>query len=366
MRRAIELAWRGDYTTKPNPLVGCVISDNNSIVAEGWHQRAGQPHAERIALAQAAEQKINVQGLTAYVTLEPCSHFGRTSPCADALIDSGIGRCVVAMQDPNPCVSGQGIERMRQAGIKVEVGLLAAEARQLNPSFLYAMAHQRPYVTLKTAASLDGRTAMQNGESQWITGSESRQEVHRLRAKNQAILTGVGTVQADDPSLNVRLNPTECQALNLSQEDCLPLTVILDTDLKMSSEAKILQQGSSVIFCSETALKANTKRFPNQVEIIAAPVEPNQGLNLSFVLNWVSQYKDIQRIMIEAGAGLSASFVKQGLVNELHVFLAPVIMGSEARAMFDLPEIRNMSDKIEYKIDSIAQFGQDVRLILKP
>ena len=369
MRRALELAAQGVYSTKPNPAVGCVISKDNQIIAEGWHHKAGGPHAERVALADAKAKGVSVEGATAYVTLEPCSHFGRTPPCADGLVEAGIARCVVAMLDPNPQVAGRGMTRLQQAGIEIQSGLFESEAEALNRAFLFAMRQQRPYVFLKMASSLDGRTAMANGESQWITGAQSRQSVHQLRARVGAIITGIGTVLADDPSLNVRLSHEQLMAMQLDEQDCYPVRVLLDSALQVSADAKLLNQpGKTIIYCSSQAYQAQSKNMqglPENVTVSVVEYDAD-GLSLKAVLQDLWLTHGINSVLVEAGATLAGAFVRSGLVNELHAYMAPVLMGSSARSMFELPELAAMSDKIEFSIDSMQQFGEDIRLILQP
>lgn len=368
MRQALELAKNGLYSTKPNPAVGCVLVQDGKVIAQGWHHKAGMPHAERVALANAKQAGIEVAGCTAYVTLEPCSHYGRTPPCAEGLIDAKIARCVVAMLDPNPQVAGRGMQMLQNAGIEVVSAVCEAEAEALNQSFLFAMRHRRPYVWLKMASSLDGKTAMANGESQWITGPESRLEVHRLRARAGAIITGIGTVQADNPSLTVRLPAGELANMHLDDSDAAPLRVILDTNLSISAEAQILQQaGKTLICCSAQALAADNAENlrSDHVEIVAMPLQ-NGRIDLSAVLEYLFKEKSVIGVMVEAGATLAGAFIQQGLVNELHSYIAPCLLGSDARGMFSLLEMVTMQDKIEFEIADTARFGEDIRLILKP
>ncbi len=367
MQKAIDLARKGLYSTKPNPAVGCVLVKDGIIAGEGWHQKAGQPHAERVALANAGEK---AQGSTAYVTLEPCSHFGRTPPCADGLIEAKVARVVVAMRDPNPLVAGQGIQRIENAGIEVVVGVLEAEAKAINLGFIRKMEKQLPFVRLKMASSLDGRTAMNNGESHWITGEESRREVHKMRALSGALITGIGTVLADDPSLTVRLTDEELAALNLTQENCHPIRVVLDPNLSMPTDAKMLSlPGRTILMTS----KETTDRAPELVEILhnqgiemVAVSAQDDHLDIESILRYLAEVEDINDVMVESGAIVAGAFMQSGLVNELHSFIAPSLMGNAAKPMFVLPGIDSMEQKMNFQIQSMDRFGDDVRLILVP
>lgn len=368
MRQALDLAKNGIYSTKPNPAVGCVLVLNGKVIAQGWHHKAGMPHAERVALANAKQAGIDVTGSTAYVTLEPCSHYGRTPPCTEGLIEAGIARCVVATLDPNPQVAGRGLQRLQTSGVEVVSGVCEAQAEAINTSFLFSMRNQRPYVWLKMASSLDGKTAMANGESQWITGPESRLEVHRLRARAGAIITGMGTVQADNPSLTIRLPVDELSRMQLDATDTAPLRVILDTNLTISEDAKILQQaGKTLICCSAQAVRSDKVQdlISDNVEIVAMPLHHGK-IDLSSVLKYLFKEKSIIGVLVEAGATLAGAFIEQGLVNELHSYVAPCLLGSDARGMFALPNMQSMHDKIEFEIADTAKFGDDIRLILLP
>ena len=370
MQQALELAQKGRYSTRPNPAVGCVLVKDNQVVGTGWHQRAGEPHAERHALAQAQH---HAHGATAYVTLEPCSHFGRTAPCADGLIEGGVKRVYIAMLDPNPLVSGQGVQRLEQAGIEVITGLFGEEAEALNRGFVRRMEQGMPYVVLKMASSLDGRIAMANGESQWITGSESRLEVHKLRAASGAIITGIGTVLADDPSLTVRLPEKILLELNLdvnNPSEFQPLRVVLDPFLKMPLTAKMLSGiGDTLIITSRVTLKTQPERvakFRRQnIEVVAVPCQANR-LELRSILQYLAKEQQVNTVMVESGATVAGSFVEKGLVDELHSFIAPCLLGNKAKPMFNLPTIYSMANKFQLNIHSVDLFGQDVRLVLTP
>lgn len=367
MQQAIDLAKKGLYSTKPNPAVGCVLVKEGEVVGQGWHQKAGQPHAERVALANAGNQ---AHGATAYVTLEPCSHFGRTPPCADGLIEAQVAKVVVAMQDPNPVVSGQGIERIRKAGIEVLVGVLESEAKQINLGFIRNMEKQLPFVRLKMASSLDGRTAMENGESYWITGEESRLEVHRMRARCGALITGIGTVLADNPSLTVRLTDDELAKLNLNQENCHPIRVVLDPNLSMPLDAKMLSlPGRTILMTSrETAERSSEvvdAIHAKGVEMVAVSAE-NDRLDIESILRYLAEVEQINDVMVESGAIVAGAFIQSGLVNEIHSFIAPSLMGNMAKPMFVLPGLDCMDDKINLSIQSMDRFGEDARIILVP
>lgn len=370
MQRALDLAEKGIYSTKPNPAVGCVITQDSKIVGEGWHQQAGQLHAERLALLDAQQQGHSVKGATAYVTLEPCSHTGRTSPCSDALIEAGVGRVVVAMQDPNPLVCGQGIQKLQAANIPVNVGLMQERAESLNLGFIQTMKTQLPFVRLKMATSLDGRTAASNGESQWITGDEARKAVHFMRAKHGALITGIGTVLADDPSLTVRLSDEELASVNLTQENCHPIRVILDPHMSMPLDAKMLSlPGRTIVMTSKASVESQRSQidafYAKGVELVAVAAQEDV-LDLESVLHYLAQEEKVTDVMIEAGSIVAGAFMRSGFVNELHCFVAPTIMGDKAKPMFTLPGLEAMSDKLPLAFQSCNMVGQDVHLVLTP
>jgi len=349
MARALQLAERGLYTTDPNPRVGCVLVKDHHIVGEGWHERAGEAHAEVHALKAAGK---SAQGSTAYVTLEPCCHHGRTPPCSEALIKAGVTRVVVAMRDPHSQVDGGGIRQLQEAGIAVQSGLLEQPARQLNPGFIRRMQTGRPWVRLKLAMSLDGRTAMASGESQWITGAAARQDVQRWRARSSAILTGVGTVLADDPSMTVRLGDTGRQ----------PLRVIIDTNLSTPARAKILQQpGQTVIMtCSEDEAMREELRNAG-AEVITVPPDAHNTVDLAAVLDQLGEL-EINELHVETGATLAGSLMQAGLVDELIVYMAPVLLGDAARGLFHLPGLESMADRVPLQIKDIRAIGEDWRI----
>lgn len=356
MAQAIKLAERGLYTTDPNPRVGCVLVRDGQVIGQGWHEYAGQPHAEINALQDAAN---DVTGATAYVTLEPCSHHGRTPPCSQALIDAGIARVICAMRDPNPLVAGKGIEQLRQAGIRVEDGLLTAEAEKLNPGFLKRMREQRPYVRCKLAMSLDARTAMANGESKWITGPKAREDVHRLRARSSAIMTGIATVIADDPLLTYRLDASHGEVSKAAQ----PLRVILDTQGRLKSEAALLQQPGKTLVLTGNSQALSILQSEN-VEIRQVELE-NNHVALPAVLQVLAE-EQINEVLLEAGATLSGTMLQAGLVDELIIYLAPVLMGDNARGLLHLPGLEHMADRMHMRITDVRAVGQDWRITARP
>ncbi|MES9972469.1 MAG: bifunctional diaminohydroxyphosphoribosylaminopyrimidine deaminase/5-amino-6-(5-phosphoribosylamino)uracil reductase RibD [Candidatus Thiodiazotropha sp.] len=360
MARAIQLAKLGWYSTHPNPRVGSLIVMDGEIIGSGYHRRAGEPHAERNALAKAGSA---ARGATLYVTLEPCCHQGRTPPCTDALIESGIKRVVVAMPDPNPQVAGRGIEQLRQAGIQVTEGVLQAQAQALNPGFIKRMTQGLPFIRCKMAMSLDGRTAMANGESQWITSPAARADVQRLRAQSAAILTGVGTLLADDPSMNVRLSGRE---LGLDQDIPVPhpLRVVLDPQLATPVDAKMLGlPGPTLIICSDEEHLHGAPLESAGAQIVRLPGD-EQRLDLQQVVRYLGQ-QEINEVLLESGATLAGAMLEQGLVDELIVYQAPHLMGSEGRSLFLLPGIAQMTDRIPLQVTDLRQIGPDIRITAK-
>jgi diaminohydroxyphosphoribosylaminopyrimidine deaminase/5-amino-6-(5-phosphoribosylamino)uracil reductase len=350
MARALKLAERGLATTHPNPRVGCVIARDDKIVAEGWHERAGAPHAETMALAAAGDA---ASGATAYVTLEPCSHFGRTAPCADALIGARIARVVFAIEDPNPRVGGAGAQRLRDAGIRVESGLLPLEAEELNNGYLSRMRRGRPWVRVKLAMSVDGRTALANGSSRWITGEQSRDDVQRWRARSSAVLTGVGTVLADDPRLDVRSNDVERQ----------PLRVILDHRLRTPPEARVLGKPGEVLLFSvsdDPALRAGLEEKGARIERLS-----NSLLDLGTVLARLAEL-EINEVLVEAGPTLAGAFVQAGFADEILLYVAPVLLGPQARPLLQLRELGDLADVRRFTLIDVCSLGADLRLRLRP
>lgn len=352
MARALQLAEQGLWTTTPNPRVGCVLVSNGEIVGEGWHVKAGEPHAEVYALRMAGER---ARGATAYVTLEPCAHFGRTPPCAKGLIEAGVGRVVAAMQDPNPLVAGKGLAMLADAGIATATGLLESEARELNIGFVSRMTRGRPWLRLKAAASLDGKTALNNGVSQWITGPEARRDGHRWRARACAILTGIGTVRDDDPQLNVRDVETSRQ----------PLRVVVDSRLEMPLTARMLQSGGPVLIAA--AVDDPVRRAALQAqgaEVLCLP-NPHGKVALPDLLLALGQ-RGINEVHAEAGFKLNGSLLREGLVDELLLYLAPCLIGHDAAGLFNLPALTALTNKTQLKIRDLRQLGQDIRLIARP
>ncbi len=350
MARALRLAERGLNTASPNPRVGCVLVRDGKIIGEGWHERAGEPHAEVHALRVAGDA---AHGATAYVTLEPCSHHGRTPPCADALIAAQVARVVVAVQDPNPLVAGQGNFRLKSAGIEVEVGLMEAAARELNIGFFARMTRGMPWVRSKIAASLDGRTALGNGQSKWITGAEARQDVQHWRARSCAVLTGIGTVLADDPQLNVR-------GAGYSRQ---PLRVVVDSYLRISPGARILG-GSNVVVYTAT-------HDPNKiaaVEQAGARVtmlpDAERRVDLPAALRDLAA-QGCNEVLVEAGSALNGSLVQAGLVDELVLYLAPQLLGDAARGIAHLGELTSLDQRVELEWQDVRHVGKDLRIVAR-
>ena len=349
MAHALRLAERGLYSTSPNPRVGCVLVHNNQIISSGWHEKAGCPHAEIIALRQAGQR---ARYATAYITLEPCSHHGRTPPCANALIEAGIARVVMAMQDPNPIVSGRGRAMLEQAGINVQADLLHDEAQALNRGFVSRMTRRRPWVRLKIAASLDGRIALKNGASQWITGNAARLDGHRWRARSCAIMTGIGTVKADNPQLTVR-------DLNVVRQ---PTKVVVDSKLDISYDARLLQEGNIVIFT------ANPERSEEKVMLeergVRIFVEPNESGKVD-VHKMLSRLADLEmnEILVEAGGELSGVLIEAGLVDEIIFYFSPQLLGDCAQPMLRLPELTELHNSKKLTIRDVRMIGKDFRMI---
>lgn len=360
MARALELARKGVYSTHPNPRVGCVIVRDGEIVGEGWHVRAGEPHAEVHALRQAGDK---AKDATAYVTLEPCSHHGRTPPCADALVNAGVARVVAAMQDPNPDVAGRGLLRLMGAGIAVQSGVLESEARALNKGFLKRMEHGLPYVRVKLAMSLDGRTAMASGESQWITGPEARSAVQRLRAQSSVVLTGADTVLADNARLTVRpdelgLN-AELTALAATRP---PLRVLVDGRLRVPLDAPFFKAGNAlVVTCAAASAR---ERYHDEGHDMLALPSSGGHVDLRKLLVELAA-RGVNDVLVEAGPKLAGAFTRLGLVDEFQIFVAGKFMGSSARPLLDLP-LAQMSEALELKIVEMRAVGNDWRVIAIP
>lgn len=351
MARALALAAQGLNTTTPNPRVGCVLMRDGQIVGEGWHRRAGEAHAEVHALQAAGSLAA---GATAYVTLEPCSHFGRTPPCCDALIQAGVARVVAAMEDPNPLVAGSGLARLRAAGISTAHGLLAEEARELNIGFVSRMTRGRPWLRLKAASTLDGKTALNNGVSQWITGSAARDDGHRWRARACAILTGIGTVKEDNPQLNVRAVPCERQ----------PLRIVVDARLEVPLAARILQGAPALIAtASEDAGRAAALRAAGH-EVVVLP-NPAGKVDLPALLHALGE-RGINEVHAEAGFKLNGSLLREGCVDELLLYLAPMLVGDAAQGLFNLTALTALDQAIRLDIRDLRRIGDDFRILARP
>ena len=348
MSQALQLAEKGLYSTSPNPRVGCVIVRDGKIAGSGWHVQTGQPHAEINALNIAGRA---AQGATVYLTLEPCSHYGRTHPCAEALIRAKVAKVIIAMQDPNPLVAGRGASLLKQSGINVLVGLMGEWAKDLNVGFVSRMTNNRPWVRMKIAASLDGKTALNNGVSQWITGEAARHDGHRFRARSCAVLTGIGTVLEDDPQLSVRFIETSRQ----------PLRIIIDSQLKIPTTAKVLRGEGELIFTTTD----NKERISALKEAGARPIIlPNEKgkIDLAGLMQILADF-EINELLVEAGNRLSSAFIREGLVDELIIYLAPHLIGNRAMGMLQLPELTDLSEKYNLKIKDLRMVGEDIRIM---
>lgn len=379
MGKAIELAKNGLYTTDPNPRVGCVIVNDGQIVGSGWHQFSGQPHAEPIALADAG---ASAKGATAYVTLEPCSHFGKTPPCCEALIKAGVSRVVAAMVDPNPEVSGSGLNKLRDAGIDVITDIMANDSAELNPGFIKRMKTGLPFVRCKMAMSLDGRTAMESGESQWITGPDARAEVHKLRARSSIVVTGVESVLIDNPSLTVRPEEFELES-EPSLGKVQPMKAIVDSNLKTPLSSKIFKNEAKVIIFTAVDLDSDSKSkygsesrsemdmtqnyHINQLQSVATIVsipDKNRRVDLKAMIRHLGEI-GCNEVLIESGATLAGAMVQDNLIDEILIFMAPKLLGSKARPLFNLP-FDKMSDQVGVEISHIEAIGIDWLITLKP
>ena len=351
MGRALELAAKGLYTTKPNPRVGCVIARDTEIVAEGWHREAGKAHAEIEALDVAGDR---ARGADLYVNLEPCCHVGRTDACAPALVDAGVRRVVIAMEDPNPKVSGNGIKALKEAGIDVTVGPRANAARELNEGFVLRMEKGRPLVRVKLAATIDGRTAAVDGSSQWITSTEARKDVHHWRAASAAVVTGIGTVKADDPRLNARLDSDLVQ----------PVRVVLDGNARLDPGAALFQVDGPVLVVTAGEQDGDAYGFDARTELINLQGDDGR-VDLAALVMELGE-RGCNDILVEAGAGVAGAFAARDLVDEYLLYLAPDLLGSGGRGMFELRGIRNLVDRIPLEIQEVQQLGRDLRLRLRP
>jgi diaminohydroxyphosphoribosylaminopyrimidine deaminase/5-amino-6-(5-phosphoribosylamino)uracil reductase len=352
MARALTLARRGLYTTDPNPRVGCVIVSEGRVVGEGWHERAGEPHAEIHALREAGE---SARGATVYLTLEPCCHHGRTPPCSDALIRAGITRLVAAMRDPNPQVAGQGFAQLQQHGIAAEYGLMQAEAEALNPGFVERMQRARPFVRVKLAASLDGRTALANGASKWITGEAARADVQKWRARSSAILTGIGTVLADDPALTVR-------SLDIGRQ---PLRVVVDSGLRCPPTARLLREPGRTLIVASHDRARRAQALQDAGAEVMVQNNASARVDLGGLMTELAA-REINELLVEAGASLCGALLRAGLVNELLLYYAPHIMGDGERGMFQIGPLAEMRDRIALDVTDMRRIGRDLRIIARP
>jgi diaminohydroxyphosphoribosylaminopyrimidine deaminase / 5-amino-6-(5-phosphoribosylamino)uracil reductase len=356
MERALALAKRGMYTTDPNPRVGCVLVKNDEVIGEGFTQPAGQDHAEVRALKDARSRGHDLRGATAYVTLEPCSHFGRTPPCANALIEAQVGRVVAAMEDPNPQVSGRGLKMLRDAGIEVRCGLLAHEASELNIGFVTRMTRGRPWVRMKVAASLDGRTGLPSGESQWITGEAARADGHAWRARASAILTGIGTVKEDDPRMTVRAVDTPRQ----------PKRVLIDSQLEVPPTAQILAGAPTLIFCGDLddrhaeRAAALRERGAELVQMANA----DGKVDLPAMLKVLGE-RQVNELHVEAGYKLNGSLLREGCVDELLIYLAPSLLGTDSMSMFNLVAPETLEGRMRLNFHSVDRIGDDLRILAR-
>ena len=353
MAQALRLARLGLYSTTPNPRVGCVLVQDGAVIGAGHTQPAGQNHAEIEALADARARAADARGATAYVTLEPCSHYGLTPPCVEALVAAGVARVVAAMEDPNPLVAGQGLERLRSAGIETACGLMAAEAAELNVGFVARMTRGRPWLRLKIAASLDGKTALNNGRSQWLTGAAARVDGHRWRARACAILTGIGTVRDDDPRLSVRDVVTDRQ----------PLKVVVDSRLELPLSAQLLTGGAVLVAAAQADGEKIEALRRAGAEVLVLP-NPRGKVDLAALMRALAG-RGINEIHAEAGAKLNGSLLREGLVDELLLYLAPMLLGDAARGMFGLPELADLAGRQSLDITDLCRVGADIRILAR-
>lgn len=359
MLQALSLATKGLYSTDPNPRVGCVIVNQDRVVGEGWHPKAGDPHAEIFALRSA--DKL-ARGATAYVTLEPCCHYGRTPPCTLALIQAGIARVVAAMEDPNPLVAGKGLSQLREAGITTEVGVCHAQATELNQGFISRVTRQRPWIRAKIAMSLDGRITSASGESQWITGPLARQDGHLWRARSSAIMTGIGTVIADNPRLNVRLDPDRLIA---ASEEAIrqPQRIVLDPTLASTPTLNIFQPPGQTLIVTHINDQDRLALFQEKGISIISIAGKGQTLDLSQTLTALCAHdQDLNEIHLEAGAALTGAMLEAGLIDELILYIAPKLLGDRGKGVFHLPHLEFLNQAIPLKLHDISLIGEDVRM----
>jgi diaminohydroxyphosphoribosylaminopyrimidine deaminase/5-amino-6-(5-phosphoribosylamino)uracil reductase len=353
MARAIALTERGRETATPNPNVGCVIVKEGRIIGEGWHAKAGEPHAEALALAAASESP---EGSTVYVTLEPCAHHGRTGPCADKLAAARVARVVASLQDPFPEVNGKGAARLREAGIRVDVGLMEAQAREVHRGFLSRVTRGRPWITIKAAASLDGRIALANGESRWITSEAARRDVHAMRARACAVLTGIGTVLRDDPELTVRHVACSRQ----------PRRILIDSRLDVSPEAKILKGEPPIIFTVSPDPRKRGILEASGAEVVAAPLDPAKPgkTDLAAIARELGR-RGFNEVMVETGTKLNGSLLAAGVVDEIVLYLAPKLLGDAAQGLFALPEFTSLDQALQPTIIDVRSVGPDLRITMR-
>jgi diaminohydroxyphosphoribosylaminopyrimidine deaminase/5-amino-6-(5-phosphoribosylamino)uracil reductase len=357
MAQALQLARKGFYSTHPNPRVGCVVVKDTKLVAQGWHEFTGGPHAEINAISNNRVPP----GADFYVTLEPCSHHGKTPPCVDELIKRNPGRVIIAMQDPNPMVAGAGIAKLEANGIEVVQGILEREAQLLNPGFVSRLEKGRPFVRLKMAISLDGRTALKNGESQWITGESARLDVQRLRARSSAILTSAKTIKDDDPSLNLRLSKSD---LGQNVEVRQPIRVIIDARLQLTGEEKIFQSGGEIWIYTLNKSSIDIDRLEAAGAQVSILDDSGSGkINLATLMSDLAK-REINEVHTECGQTLAGALIQQQLVDEIVIYMAPKLMGSQSIGAFDLGEVTQMSDSVKCNIEQLRMIGEDIRLTL--
>lgn len=350
MARALRLAEKGLYTTTPNPRVGCVIVHDGNIVSEGWHERAGGPHAEVVALERAGSA---AKGATVYVTLEPCNHQGRTGPCTEALLQAGVGRVVVAMADPNPQVSGAGTRRLREAGIRVDCDILEPQARELNIGYVARMTRARPWMRVKIATGLDGKTALENGTSQWITSPEARRDAHRWRARSCAIMTGIGTLTHDDPRLTVRDVETPRQ----------PLRVVVDSRLRIALDSKIFEGGGVLVATADDDTSKITQLNDAGAEVMVLP-DRDGKVDLGRLATELAR-RGVNEVLVEAGINLHSALLRAGTVDELLLYYAPKLLGEHGRGMLDLGHLTEMGAVPVVDIRELRRIGPDIRILAR-
>jgi diaminohydroxyphosphoribosylaminopyrimidine deaminase/5-amino-6-(5-phosphoribosylamino)uracil reductase len=347
MAQALRLAGKGLYTATPNPRVGCVVVKDGAVVGEGWHRRAGEPHAEANALTAAG---AHAAGATAYVTLEPCNHHGRTPPCSDALIAAGVSRVVVALRDPNAQVAGDGVGKLRAAGIAVETGVLESQARELNIGFVSRATRGRPWLRIKIASGMDGKTALENGASQWITSPEARRDAHHWRARSCAIMTGIGTLNEDDPRLTVRDVETTRQ----------PLRIVVDSRLRIPVTARILEQGNVLVASAVDDREKIARLADRGAEVVVLP-DAYGKVDLAQLATELGR-RELNEVMTEAGINLHSALLRAGVIDELLFYVAPVLLGERGRGMFDLGDLTQMDQTLKLALSEVRQVGPDLRV----